>query len=183
MVYPTKLLMDGKPIGDKLPEWNSFIRVNRLDPVGGAHVRSVMYGKIFMQTGQHAMTQSENMQHAVTSLPGYGVQASVDNSPSSNPYVTVNPQYNVKQNPNICIGYTNRSPNPAPSHNILNPMSNTQSPLPYQHSTIAPPNYVLECVGNNSVQPTQTSFSGPDSDMSPHQHILSTDKLIPRATQ
>jgi hypothetical protein len=100
MIYPAKLLMDGKLIGDELPEWNSYISANRLDPVGGAYVRSVMYGNISMQTSQHAMTLSGNMQHAVTNLPGYGYRILWVTLPAINPYVTVNPQYNVQQNPN-----------------------------------------------------------------------------------
>ncbi|XP_060555589.1 putative uncharacterized protein DDB_G0290521 [Ruditapes philippinarum] len=121
------------------------------------------------------MTQSGNMQQSMTNLPSYGVQAHVGNSPSSNPYSIGNHQYNVQQNPNTYIGYTDPSPNPAPSHKISNSMSNTQSPLPSQHPTIAPPNYIPVCVGNNSVQHTQTGFSGPECDMSSHQHIISTD--------
>jgi hypothetical protein len=92
----------------------------------------------------------------------------------------VHSQYNVQQNPNTNIGYTNPSPNPAPSQVILNPMSNSHSPMPYQHPTFASPNYVPVCVGNNSVRPTHTGFSGPDPDMSP---INTSLVLIPRATQ
>lgn len=69
IVYPAKLIQDGRVVRDEIPEWNQYIGANRLSVVNNlGHIKNQRPNKLSVNPTETIMTPSTSQLHLVVRL-------------------------------------------------------------------------------------------------------------------